>query len=208
MREPSQVWERMFAREGLVFTQPHEDAARLADLLHQRGAQTILDLGCGSGRHMLSFAQHHFTMYGIDVAPTGLALTRQQLAQAGLEAQLTQHDIFAGLPFADAFFDAVLSFQVIHHGRLAQIRSLVEEIRRILKPNGLVYVTVPQLQNQGSRFEQIEPGTFIPLDGSEAGLPHHYFTPEELSDLFRRFAITDLHLDQGQHYCLTALLSP
>ncbi len=154
---------------------------------------------------MLSFAQHHFRMYGIDIAPTGIALTRQQLEQAGLEVQLTQHDIFAGLPFANALFDAVLSFQVIHHARLLHIRSLVEEIGRILKPGGLVYVTVPRLQNQGSRFQQIEPGTYIPLDGSEAGLPHHYFTPEELHDLFKRFTITDLHLDQVQHYCVTAI---
>jgi SAM-dependent methyltransferase len=205
MQKPLQTWESIFAREGLVFTHPHEDAAYLADLLHRRGAQSILDLGCGSGRHILFFAQHHFTMYGIDVAPTGLALTRHQLEQAGLGAQLTQHDIFAGLPFADALFDAVLSFQVIHHGRLLQIRSLVEEIGRILKPGGLVYVTVPQLQNQGCRFQQIEPGTFIPLDGNEAGLPHHYFTPEELHDLFKRFTITDLHLDQVHHYCLTAI---
>jgi tRNA G46 methylase TrmB len=60
MQEPSQTWERMFAREGLVFTQPHEDAARLADLLHQRGAQTILDLGCGNGRHILRIARWQF----------------------------------------------------------------------------------------------------------------------------------------------------
>jgi SAM-dependent methyltransferase len=204
MQEPSQTWESIFAREGLVFTHPHEDAAYLAALLYQRGAQTILDLGCGSGRHLLYFAQHHFTTYGIDVAPTGLALARQQLEQAGLAAELTHHDIFTGLPFADAFFDAVLSFQVIHHARLAHIRLLVDEIERTLKPGGLVFVTVPRLQNQGSRFQQIEPGTFIPLDGSEAGLPHHYFTPEELHDLFKRFTISDLHLDQGQHYCVTA----
>jgi cyclopropane fatty-acyl-phospholipid synthase-like methyltransferase len=94
-----------FRPRGTVLHAPHEDAAYLADLLHQRGAQTILDLGCGSGRHILYFAQHHFTMYGIDIAPTGLALTQHQLEKADLEAQLTQHDIFAELPFANAFLE-------------------------------------------------------------------------------------------------------
>ena len=93
---------------------------------------------------------------------------------------------------------------MIHHARLAQIAALVDEIARILKAGGLLFVTVPQLQNQGTRFEQLEPGTYIPLDGVETGLPHHYFTPEELHSLFKEFTIVDIHLDQHQHYCLTA----
>jgi len=83
--------------------------------------------------------------------------------------------------------------------------DLVNEMARILKPGGLLFVTVPQLQNQGTQFQQIEPGTSVPLDGREAGLPHHYFTPEELRDLFKPFLIMDLHLDRDHHYCLTAV---
>ncbi len=43
------------------------------------------------------------------------------------------------------------------------------------------------------------------LDGCEAGLPHHYFTPEELGVLFPALVVADLHLDTDQHYCLTAI---
>ena len=45
----------------------------------------------------------------------------------------------------------------------------------------------------------------MPLDGREKGLLHHFFTPEELQELFRGFNITDTHLDRGGHYCLTAV---
>ena len=121
-----------------------------------------------------------------------------------MTAELYLGDIFAGLPFADAAFDAVLSTQVVHHARLAQIRALVSEIERVLAGAGLVFATVPSLRNQGTQFQLIEPGTFLPLDGREAGLPHHYFTPEELYEVFEHFAVIDLHVDSDQHYCLTA----
>ncbi len=205
MQDNSTVWNAIFEREGTVFEQLHEDMPALAEKLKQRGAHTILDLGCGTGRHTLYFSQQGLTVYGLDSAPTGLAQTHQRLQAANLNAHLLQHDIFTGLPFGNTFFDAIISIQVIHHARLAEIRFLATEMLRILKPNGLLFVTVPQLQNQGTNFQPVEPGTFIPLDGREAGLPHHYFTEEELRHLFPHCTITDLHLDRDQHYCLTAV---
>jgi SAM-dependent methyltransferase len=204
MQDHSTVWDAIFAREGVVFVDPHEDMAQLVDLLSQRKAHTLLDLGCGTGRHVLYFRERGFEMYGIDNAAAGLTTTQQRLEEAKLSAHLVQGDIFETLPFVDAFFDAILSVQVIHHARLAQITALVDELARILKSGGLLFVTVPQLQNQGTHFEQIEPGTYIPLDGSEAGLPHHYFTLEELRTLFKAFSILDIHLDHLHHYCLIA----
>jgi SAM-dependent methyltransferase len=205
MQDDSTVWNAIFAREGIVFSHPHDGVRHLADIFTRRRTQTILDLGCGTGRHVLYFGGRGFTVYGIDSAPAALVSTQQRLQHAGLTAHLLQHDVFDGLPFGDSFFDAVLSVQVIHHARLAQISALVEEITRVLKPNGLLFVSVPQLQNQGTQFQQIEPGTYVPLDGREAGLPHHYFTPEELHNLFKHFLVLDLHLDRDHHYCLTAV---
>lgn len=205
MQGDSTVWNTIFTREGIVFSDPQDDIPQLADLLTQRGAHTLLDLGCGTGRHVLYFGERGFDVYGIDSAAAGLASTQRRLEEANLEAHLVQRDIFDALPFADTFFDAVVSVQVIHHARLAQIAALVDEMARILKTGGVLFVTVPQLQNQGTQFQQIEPGTYIPLDGMEAGLPHHYFTSEELRDLFKAFVITDVHLDDAHHYCLTAI---
>jgi hypothetical protein len=103
-------------------------------------------------------------------------VTRRRLQEMGLTADLHLHDIFDMLPFPDAACDALLSAQVIHHARITQIRGLVAEMARILKPDGLVSITGPQLQNQTTPFQMIEPDTFLPLDGREVGLPHHYFS--------------------------------
>jgi SAM-dependent methyltransferase len=107
-------------------------------------------------------------------------------------------------PYQDGFFDAVVSVQVIHHADIATIRGIVAEISRVLKKGGLLFVTVPELRNQGKRFERLEPNTFVPLDGPEKGLLHHYFAPEELQEVFRDYDIFDIHLDGREQYSLSA----
>lgn len=205
MSDDTTVWNTIFAREGAVSLKPQEDVPEIANSLKlRRGAATVLDLGCGSGRHVVYLARQGFTVYGLDGAAAGLEIALQALAGAGLTAELRQDDIYAPLPYADAVFDAIISTQVIHHATLARIRALVAEVARVVKPGGLVFVTVPSQRNQGKRFEQIAPGTLVPLDGREAGLPHHYFTPDELRAAFSAFDVTDQHMDKDHHYCLTA----
>jgi cyclopropane fatty-acyl-phospholipid synthase-like methyltransferase len=117
-------WDTIFRHKGSVFTEPHEDVPEIARLLKARAAQTILDLGGGSGRHVVFFAQHGFSVFGIDHSPAGIALTQQRLSKEGLSATLRVHDITEPLPLEDASFDAVISTQVIHHAALATIKSL------------------------------------------------------------------------------------
>ena len=199
------AWNTIFQRDGKVFAEPHEAIPAIAQQMTATGARTVLDIGSGTGRHVVFLAAQGFSVFGLDSSPVGLELTRQWLTETGCSAQLAAQDIYDRLPYEDAFFDTVISVQVIHHARIAPIRSLIQEIARVLKPGGLVFVTVPQLQNQGTRFEEVEPGTCIPLDGQEAGLPHHYFTPEELRREFAAFEIVNFYVDMVNHYCLTGV---
>jgi len=147
----------------------------------RKGAKHVLNLGCGTGRHTIALAQKGFAVFGIDNSPSGLKMTRDSLDKESLHATLVQQEMTEPFPWPDGSFDAVISVQVIHHADAAGIK----------------------LKNQGENFKEVEPNTFIPLDGQEKGLPHHYFTPEELKQFFTDFTIQDIHLDTGNHYCLT-----
>lgn len=204
MSQPTNAWNEIFKQQGKVFTQPHEDMPGIVQLLKNKGADTILDLGSGTGRHVVYLAQSGFSVFGLDSSPEGIAITRRWLAEEGLEADLQLQSMVEKLPYGDAFFDAVISIQVIHHADIGTITSIVQEVTRVLKKGGFLFVTVPKLKNQGETFEQIEPHTLVPLDGPEKGLPHHYFTPEELREVFGDFEVTDIHLDTADHYCLSA----
>jgi cyclopropane fatty-acyl-phospholipid synthase-like methyltransferase len=205
MSQTTNAWNEIFKQQGRVFTDPHEDMPSIVQSLKNRGANTILDLGSGTGRHIVYLAQRGFSVFGLDNSPEGIEVTRQWLAEEGLEADLQLQSMTDRLLYEDNFFDAVISIQVIHHADTAAIRSIVQEITRVLKKGGFLFVTVPKLKNQGESFEQIEPRTFIPLDGPEKGLPHHYFTPDELQEVFGDFDVIDIHLDTVNHYCMSAL---
>jgi len=197
-------WDEIFAREGRVFLEPHQDMPQIVRILKNRGGNTVLDLGSGTGRHVVYLVKCGFSVFGLDNSLEGIEATRRWLAEEGLEADLRLQSMTETFPYKDGFFDAVVSVQVIHHADVVTIRGIVGEISRVLKKGGLLFVTVPKLRNQGETFEQLEPNTFVPLDGPEKGLPHHYFTPEELQQVFRDYDIVDIHLDEWEHYCLSA----
>ncbi|MHA2314506.1 MAG: class I SAM-dependent methyltransferase [Candidatus Hermodarchaeia archaeon] len=193
-KEDRLAWEHMYAK-GRFLRQPiHGEMTKIAKRLEARGVKRVLDLGCGSGRHTVFLAKIGFDVFGLDLAPTGLSETIQHLAEAGLTAHVTLSDI-QRLPYDDEFFDAIISVQVIHHNRIRDIEETISEMSRVLKPGGLVWVTVPIPQNHPTkRGVEIEPRTFVPLEGFEKGLPHHLFTQEELRKIFQDFLVTNLHV--------------
>jgi hypothetical protein len=56
----------------------------------------------------------------------------------------------------------------------------------------LAFITVSARKDEGCQFEEIEPETYVPLTGSEAGLPHHIFDEEKLRYEFRTFEILEI----------------
>jgi SAM-dependent methyltransferase len=191
-------WEDIYRRDGHVFTEVPPIAAPFAELLDEHGCQEILDLGCGNGRFLVHFARRGFHVTGLDSAPTALKLAREWLASESLSGNLIQADTRVRLPFADNTFDALLSTQVIHHARLELVRGTIGEILRVVKPDGLVLVSVPVYLPKGdgesAESDEVEYHTFVPRSGSEAGLPHHLFTLEEFGAAFVGFDMLSLNL--------------
>ncbi len=203
-RTPASGWDRIFAENGRFFIKPHEALSEIASLLKARSYRRVLDLGCGSGRHLVPLARAGFSVFGLDSSPHGLLLTKEDLLKERLTAHLQLGDFRDPLPYQDASFHSVLSIQVIHHAETKTIGKVVGEIERILTPGGLLFLTVPKHKNQATSFRQIEERTFLPEDGPEKGVPHHYFDEPELRELLRGFEVSRLHVDNVDHYCVLA----
>ena len=118
------------------------------------------------------------------------------LMEKKLEADVRVGDIYEKLPYLDDFFDAIISIQTLHHNTVTKIKKLIGEMERILSNGGYILVTVPSKMNQAEKFKLIEKGTYVPLDGREKGLPHHFFTRQEIAELFSNFDIEEMYIDQ------------
>src|SRR5439155_11744717 len=76
---------------------------------------TVLDLGCGTGRHALWLAGKGADVTAVDFSPDMLAEARRT---PGAETvRFVVHDLHEPLPFADGTFDLVVSGLVLEHLR-------------------------------------------------------------------------------------------
>lgn len=132
-------WNEIFKKHGKVFTEPHEDIAKIVKLFKARHVKKILDLGSGTGRHVIYLAKNGFDVYGIDIAQYGIEITEDWLKKENLKAHLAIGSFYQPLPYKDNFFDAVISTSAIHHAKIEEIRKTIQEIERILKPKGLIF---------------------------------------------------------------------
>ncbi len=98
---------------------------------------STLDIGCGIG-DMLGFRPN---TVGVDINPLNVAFCNE----LGLDAQIMVPDL---LPFEDASFDSVLLDNVLEH--IAEPTPLLAEIRRVLRPQGVVVIGVPGIRGQAS----------------------------------------------------------
>jgi len=199
-----QQWNKAFKREGRIFTEVQEDIPKISQLFKEHHAKKVLDLGFGSGRHTFYLAEKGFTVHGIDISREGLRLTKSWLKKKNLKADLKIGNIYDKLPYSDDFFDAIISIQVMHHSRIENIRELIKEMVRVLRPSGLVFVTV--LKRDMRVVETIAPRTFVPLAGPDKGLVHYVFNRQLLKKEFGSFAVRQIWVDSTCHYCLLGRL--
>lgn len=185
------------------------DVVELADRLADEGKRRVLDVGCGAGRHLLYLARGGFEVRGFDVSESAVREVERKLDGSDLDADASVADFSEAFPYEDGSFDAALAFRSIHHADLATIQHSVDEMFRVLRSSGLVYAQVPtyeklrELKAAGEAFEELEPGTNVPLEGPEEGVPHHNFRREEVLEVFSAFDPESLE-KRGDQYCLLA----
>ena len=86
------------------------------DILKERGAKKILDVGCGSCRPMIEMLEKGFNVVGFDISDKMLEEGKRDLSAAGFSADLAfKADIEDVKSLPDEKFDAVIALGVFPH---------------------------------------------------------------------------------------------
>ena len=95
----------------------------------------VLDAGCGNGKNM-NYLKDKCEIIGIDSCKNFVTLCKERQLNV-LESNILN------LPFEDNTFDYIISIAVIHHLKTDTERyKAIDELLRVLKPNGKMLVTV------------------------------------------------------------------
>ena len=107
---------------------------------------TMLDVGCGEGRHIFGIMQNYPEMkcIGLDMDDDSLVKAEEgyeffeSISNAG--AEFLKGSAYS-LPFQNNSLDLIVCSEVLEH--LHQYNDAVKEIHRVLKPGGKFYASVP-----------------------------------------------------------------
>jgi len=103
----------------------------------------ILDIGCGNGRNLIPFLKQGFKGAGLDFSGEMIKNAQALLKKNHLSARsdLKEGEMQA-LPYADESFDYLTSIASFHHLKEADRKVALLEMRRVLKKDGLLLMTV------------------------------------------------------------------
>lgn len=99
----------------------------------------VLEMGAGAGTDFVKFARAGALLTGVDLSDQSASLARRRVRLEGLDASVAISDI-ERLPFADASFDFVYSWGVIHHTE--DTPRAAREVVRVLRPGGQFSVMI------------------------------------------------------------------
>ena len=150
-----------------------EDGEKLLDLVQWSGSELVLDVGCGRGLMLVGAAKRLTSGKAI-----GIDLWQQQdqannssdaaLLNAEVEGVIERIEIKTAdmrqLPFPDDSFDTVVSSWAVHNLESETDREkALDEIIRVLKPNGIVVLSDIVYQLEYAKYFELRGMTNIRL---------------------------------------------
>ncbi|MFV0389618.1 MAG: class I SAM-dependent methyltransferase [Pyrinomonadaceae bacterium] len=106
--------------------------------VENRDNLNILDLGCGDGNSAVFFQKYfpHSTYLGLDVSRESIAVAKEKTLQ---NAEFAHYNGF-DLPSEESSLDLVFIACVLHHINFDNHEKVLGEVKRVLKPNGRLYI--------------------------------------------------------------------
>lgn len=195
MKQNNRDFETLWQQNGAQnpWRVPDNVVRGLIPRLRKERVSRVLDLGFGLGRHVVLFAREGFETFGIEPTASGFQHCTQWLQFEGLEADIRQGNM-SQLPFRDGEFHFILSFNVIYHGTLADIQSALNEIQRVLRKTGLLFLTLNSTRNEWcGKGRELEHNTFVDPEKDDGDHKHHYSDCEEVQQLLAGWKIERMH---------------
>eukprot|EP01105_Mastigella_eilhardi_P009622 TRINITY_DN2263_c0_g1_i3.p1 TRINITY_DN2263_c0_g1~~TRINITY_DN2263_c0_g1_i3.p1 ORF type:complete len:246 (-),score=61.18 TRINITY_DN2263_c0_g1_i3:473-1177(-) len=205
------AWDLVDERERRPWEEPDDGVLGMlrvlpkgTDLHHLR----VYDMGCGLGRHAVYFARLGCHVHASDITAEAVNSTRAWLVRDGLcSAAQAERRVVQGrmtqLQQTDAWADIVVCFNVVYHALRADVDKGVQELVRVMKPGGLLFITfISRDWHKPFTEELVAENTTVKRGGAEDGVPHFYAHHDDVLHFLRNLKViyTDLREEFGDAY--------
>jgi len=121
-----------------VYTKP---VSRLIRKQIGKNRERILDLGCGNGDMVRSLAKYYPSVSGADIPSSKL---EELKSHSTSRVQFYSNDELDDL---DMSFDAITSIEIIEHLSDSEMETHIDQIKKLLKPDGVAFISVPNSED-------------------------------------------------------------
>ncbi|OHA88557.1 MAG: hypothetical protein A2653_03355 [Candidatus Zambryskibacteria bacterium RIFCSPHIGHO2_01_FULL_43_25] len=108
----------------------------------------VLDVGCASGRQVFQIAPYVHEVRGVDIAQSFINQANCHKEERGVKNTEFRVAVIESLPYPNSYFNKVICGEVLEHVFDEDIA--LNELLRILAPNGSLIITVPNLNADGT----------------------------------------------------------
>jgi SAM-dependent methyltransferase len=195
------AWNRIIGESSLDW--PDEDVVRCVsrEFAHiarpERSHLKVLDIGFGTGRHIIYLLVEGFSVCGLDYAQNAVTATSQRLAEMGLSAELRAEEL-STTSFETESFDLILLWGVMFLKPTKEIQADLAQVITLLKPGGLLCLNFRTLNNWFFGLGQsLEPHGFLLDDraGPYRGSYYRFCSKEEVEALLQEAGLEIVNLE-------------
>ena len=203
MQNLKKKWNSFFKKPMFRTKYPHESVVRFMNScfpknINLRKKKFILDIGCGSGRHVKLFAENKFKVFGTDFSESAIHNTKNLLKKNNLKAVLKNSDMY-NLPFKDNYFDGVLSFGVFYYSDSKGMKKSIREMRRVLKKGGVGFINLRSTNDyRYGKGKKVESNTYILKikNTNELNLKIHFLNKNQVHSYFKLYKKVEIEKNE------------
>ncbi len=158
--------------------------------VHQKD---ILDLGCGTGKDTVYFAQKGHQVTAMDFSDNAIAALNADVRKRKLRTvRAIVGDIAESLPFKNKSFDVVYAHLSLHYFDTKTTIELFKEIHRVLRPEGLLFVKC-----KSERDPLYGQGEKVGEDMFCTDHVRHFFTQQFMEEMLEPFSIREIRRSES-----------
>ena len=136
MKGQEEIWNNIAEEWNEFRTKPLKPTLEFL----KKSNKKVLDLGSGSGRHLVNIKNGK--MYLVDFSEKMLKLAKEKAKKAKIKADFIKSNL-TQIPFKDNFFDFAICISALHCVRGEKNREkTIKELYRVLKPNSKAEIAV------------------------------------------------------------------